>query len=447
MQAVATPFGFVPPVVAPVLAPVVAPAAAGAVAAAASLPVLPVAVAVGVGVVAAAAVAIAWGWANGRQPATEPGTQTWGPWPGEVRPVSICVVSTDGGSYINCYGGNVYTNYSISVRSIPFQGSSEYVQWIASLTPPDGETYDVCIASGAIDGRCLEFPIEGYGPQVSVLGPTGWAPEPAAPPYTPEPIPETEPDRLVPPRPVIVPPAPSPVPAQPKRDDPAPLAPPLPGEAPSPSPTPSQPDTAPAPGPTPTTPSRPPATEPATTPKPSPLPIDVPQPVGDPVPVDGSWAPPPALPPTVTPTDVHTVGGSPVTSTGPAPTMEGIAKEVGRIEEKLARLLDPNRTPATSPLDRLGELLKQLADIYQLMTALTSGGEYVINSPCVLDENDERINYTVPFSGSISAFGVLSNKLDAIAELLQHHKDLKQPICKQTPAVGENVTVNFVQVD
>jgi len=110
-------------------------------------------------------------------------------------------------------------------------------------------------------------------------------------------------------------------------------------------------------------------------------------------------------------------------------------------------LLDPNRTPATSTLDRLGELLANISNIYELMTALTSGGEYVINSPCVLDENDERINHTVPFSGSISAFGVLSNKLDAIAELLQHHKDLKQPICKQTPAVGENVTVNFVQVD
>jgi len=34
-------------------------------------------------------------------------------------------------------------------------------------------------------------------------------------------------------------------------------------------------------------------------------------------------------------------------------------------------------------------------------------------------------------------------RLDALAELLQHHKTLKQPSCKNPSPVGEVVTVQF----
>jgi hypothetical protein len=78
---------------------------------------------------------------------------------------------------------------------------------------------------------------------------------------------------------------------------------------------------------------------------------------------------------------------------------------------------------------------------------LQQGGQYEISSPCELTEAGDRVPVVVPFSGALSSFGVLSNKMDAVAELLQAHKDLKQPICKQTPAIGEPVTVQFVQID
>lgn len=150
----------------------------------------------------------------------------------------------------------------------------------------------------------------------------------------------------------------------------------------------------------------------------------------------------------ITPPGAHVVGdGKPVVSTGPAPTMDGIAQEVGRIEEKVARLLDPNRAPVGSPLNLLELIRDNVFNIVDFFTSITAGGAYDISSPCELDENGERIVRSVEYPGALQSLGLISNKIDAVAALLQQHKDLKQPICKQTPAVGENVTVNFVQVD
>jgi hypothetical protein len=40
---------------------------------------------------------------------------------------------------------------------------------------------------------------------------------------------------------------------------------------------------------------------------------------------------------------------------------------------------------------------------------------------------------------------MLQNRMDALAQLIQVHKDLKQPNCRFKPQ-GEFVTVNFEQV-
>jgi hypothetical protein len=36
--------------------------------------------------------------------------------------------------------------------------------------------------------------------------------------------------------------------------------------------------------------------------------------------------------------------------------------------------------------------------------------------------------------------------VDALAELLQHHKELRQPTCKRGPVTGTPVTVLFEEV-
>jgi hypothetical protein len=136
-----------------------------------------------------------------------------------------------------------------------------------------------------------------------------------------------------------------------------------------------------------------------------------------------------------------------IPSNPPQATVQGIAEEVGRIEKKLAKVLSPQGTPIGDLLDQIDEYARLAAQVWEALSSLTAGGSYPLSSPCVLDENDERVVTEVEYSGALGAFGVLSNKIDALAELLQVHKDLKQPICRQTPAVGQPVQVNFVQIE
>ena len=164
---------------------------------------------------------------------------------------------------------------------------------------------------------------------------------------------------------------------------------------------------------------------------------------------DGAIVPQAPAPVAVTPPDAHfpVPGGPPITGNVPRPTPEGIAQELGRLEQKLARLSDPGPEGPGDGSDRLQLLFDLIGRLIEFTTSMTSGGGYSLSSPCELDENGNRIVSTVEYTGATNSFGVLANKIDALAGVLQVHKDLKQPICKQTPAVGQPVTVNFVQVD
>jgi len=200
------------------------------------------------------------------------------------------------------------------------------------------------------------------------------------------------------------------------------------------------------PGVVPTTPgpSAPPATVPEVPRRTVPLPLPGATPT-----VDGLVVPQAPAPVAVTPPDAHfpVPGAPPVTGNGPRPTPQGIAQELGRLEQKLARLSDPGPGGNGDGTDRLGLLFQTLNRLVDFLTSITAGGGYELSSPCVLDDLDERIVTTVEYGGGLSSLNVLSNKIDALAALLQVHKDLKQPICKQTPAVGQPVTVDFLQVD
>jgi hypothetical protein len=297
----------------------------------------------------------------------------------------------------------------------------------------DGVAYSQCVKGGGF-GNCIHdqrdpdqppfMTVEGWvyqpdGAPVPEVTPT--YPSPAAPPQVvPDPLPAVVP----------IPTQPNPLPLEvPDLPDAEPVAPP------------ANPPGAPT-----TTPATRPATKPVAPAVPRPVPIGVPAPEAEPI-VNGAIVPQSPPPPTVTPTDAHVVNGLPVRSPGPQPTPEGIAKEVGRIEEKLAQLLSPSRAPMGDQTDRLGLIFQLLQTLIEFLTAVNSGGDYQLSSPCVLDEDDQRIVSTVEYSGATTTLGVVLNKLDALAELLQVHKDLKQPICRQLPPVGQPVTVNFVQTD
>jgi hypothetical protein len=159
----------------------------------------------------------------------------------------------------------------------------------------------------------------------------------------------------------------------------------------------------------------------------------------------------PAALPKVAPTaeEAHfpVPGGAAVGSiaTAPQATLAGIAAEVGRIESKLNRLLNPSVSGDASDLLQL--LWQGLQGLINSLTDNRPGGQYELTSPCVLDSNDERVVYTAEFPETEDNTAAVLARLDALAALLQIHKDLKQPICHQTPAVGQPVQVQFVQIE
>ena len=162
-------------------------------------------------------------------------------------------------------------------------------------------------------------------------------------------------------------------------------------------------------------------------------------------------APTPAPVPTTDPGSIIPwPGAAPIPGSGPAPapTLDGIAKEVGRIERKLEVMNTPN-APGNL-VDQIGNLQDLIGPIVELILAATSGTVYTLDSPCEVDGDGNRLPAVlVEAPGGLTQFGAILNRIDALAELLQVHKDLKQPNCRgaDVPVSGEFVTVNFEQID
>ena len=145
----------------------------------------------------------------------------------------------------------------------------------------------------------------------------------------------------------------------------------------------------------------------------------------------------PAVKPTSTTT--HQVGPLTIPAKAPQATLQGIAEEVGRIEQKLEIVLNPgNQAPGIDWMNNLGK-------IAELLFSATAAGDYELTSGCELDANRQRIIKRAAYGGSIDRIGVLENKIDALAELMQHSKDLKQPACIP-PTKPSTVTVTAYQL-
>jgi hypothetical protein len=228
---------------------------------------------------------------------------------------------------------------------------------------------------------------------------------------------------------------------------------PLPSVAPTPAYVPRPvPGTSPTGDPAPAPQTEPePAQVPGTTPAPPTTAPSVPQPgpVAPPLTLPGTVASPAPTPaPTTAPgTHFPVPGAPPVTANGPAPTLKEMAREMGRQEQKLSQLLQRSSQPDGSPVD-LGEILRLLLQLLELLNVLDSGGGYQINSPCNVDEETGLLRdpLVTQWGSTIGLKGALVKRIDALADLLQYQKDLPQPICSRKKPTGDFVTVNFEQI-
>lgn len=239
---------------------------------------------------------------------------------------------------------------------------------------------------------------------------------------------------------------------EPKRYPPIVPGPPAPAPMPSVVP-PRVPSPSPGPGPGPGTPNPNPNTtpQPATTPTTAPfpiLPVILPQVTPTTTTqtnADGSRQTA-ALPGAITtPVGNEKIGGLTVTTNAPQATLAGIAGEVGRIEQKLAKMIgNPNNNMQDTAWGLLIDGIK--AVIENLLTGQPAS-EYILSSSCERLPNGNRIEYSVPIVQTQNRFDAIYTRLDALADLIQTHKDLKQPICRGTQPTGQPVTVNFTQIE
>jgi hypothetical protein len=151
---------------------------------------------------------------------------------------------------------------------------------------------------------------------------------------------------------------------------------------------------------------------------------------------------PPAV--AVTPKEGVVIGGELISGPGQAPpaTLTAMAAELGRIERKGEMMLD-----RTGPLSQIPDVIDALADLVELLDSFDPGGSYSIRPACGTDANGDPLPpIEVPISPGLGLAHAVTARLDAIAELIDHHKQLRQPICKGKPT-GQPVTVTFVEAD
>ena len=242
------------------------------------------------------------------------------------------------------------------------------------------------------------------------------------------------------------------------------MAPQLPGTAPAPEPLTAPPLPLPLPLPLPAAvPSALPAPRPASAPggaparapgsapggAPAPAPAPAPAVVPRPLPLvplgpAGPIAPPVTAPPAVTPADGVVLDGQLQGGPGlaPAPTMQAMAAELGRLERKGEITID--KLGRMEALAGAGEVLQALAE---WLLSADPGTTYSIQPPCGTDANGDPlppVDVIVP--PTIGPDAALLARVDALAMLIDEHKQIRQPICKGKPT-GQPVTVTFVEAD
>ena len=323
---------------------------------------------------------------------------------------------------------------AVYVVEIPAQDGNE-----ARLKSLNGLSSGNFRPSGSFTTVDFDIDFEPVGDPLDFIPDPLWVPQPL-PEVTPdpevEPQPEQDPDEQRPLAPPIAPPSPPPIPNAP------PITPPVPNPNPRPVP-------GPFPDPSPATP---PAPLPTPTPVPSPSPGPGKAPVPDnanPLGLDGNPGPTRAGDVIITDKFArYPVSQGPnVTTPGPAPTLPGIAMEVGRIENKLDRMLRRDNDIDFGDLARLLLLVPFIEDLLGLIFRDGPGGAFTVNESCSGKDYGEEgpPKYTVTYPGSTDYLTELQSQVEAVARLMQGNFELKVNTCKSrhTPE-GDWVTVRFV---
>ena len=271
--------------------------------------------------------------------------------------------------------------------------------------------------------------------------PLGFLPQPLWVP-TPSPTPEVEPQPEVEPeptprrRPLAPPPLPQappdPVPLPQPEVDPNPR--PIPGPAPAPVPGP-QPQRIPTPAPV-----RVPAPGPGRAPSPG---------TGTSIGNDAQVRPLPIPAPTPTPPEARfpVPGGPSVTTPGPRPTPTQIARELGRIENKVDALLNTETQWSPNWLQLLWLALQALEPLLDWLDQEDGwpSTSYTLQEDCGdVPEGEQPEQRTVisPPAEHLGEF--LTGQFQAMADLTQAHLQLRQPICRRrVQPEGQSVTVSF----
>ena len=157
--------------------------------------------------------------------------------------------------------------------------------------------------------------------------------------------------------------------------------------------------------------------------------------------------PQPARTPTPTTPGTSVVpwpGARPINADPLAPpaTIEGIAKKTGELEGKLDQI-GGMLQPPDADFD-WGSLFQTLVSLANWLSSADPEGAYEISSPCVTGgEGSADEPLAAGWPATIGGDQRIIKRLDALAELLQHHKTLRQPSCKNPSPTGEVVTVQF----
>lgn len=321
------------------------------------------------------------------------------------RVTSLSISASGWNAPLECVGRPLAIRYAIqgSVTTEQSPSGSSY-----SLEPSPSSSFsafeggvsaDVSITTVECDGAALPVPAAFV---------------PIDKPRRPAPKPATSPKRKIP---VPVVPRPQTVPA------------PAPGEPdPAPSPTPQEPGTEP--------PAQPPIPRP---------PSVAPPRVANPRDTDsGRLTNRPPQPVPVTPGNVvyPIPGGSPIGAPGPRPTPEGTAEELGRIEQKLHVLMNPQQNPP--------DWINLLARIAEVLLAVTASQQYVLTEECNPDNDPNYVpqSWTFNANGALTPTGAILNRIDALAAMVDQTVRARQVVCppRRVLAQGNLVTVNFRSV-
>jgi hypothetical protein len=160
----------------------------------------------------------------------------------------------------------------------------------------------------------------------------------------------------------------------------------------------------------------------------------------------GTVVAPAALPIPQTSTDQRVYGSQVITSIGVRPDVVAIAEEVGRMEQKMGRLLgNMDQTPdwldgAIGPL--LNALKEALLDALVVDVPATS---YDFEAPCDVDANGDPVVVEQAIAAADYQPAIVA-RLDAIAAAMGILKGWKQPMCRTSPP-RSNVTVTAYEFD